>query len=250
MQSASEAGEASQNREVAHAFAAAPADGRSAASDVQRVPVEIEGRTWLVERDADLETLWERLGEDEFGGDERIPYWAEIWPATVMLGRWLLRNPGLVRGKRCLDVGCGLGLSAIVGAAVGARVTAFDYALPGLRFARSSSWLNGVEPPLFAQMDWRSPAVRPHSFDRIWAGDVFYERRFFEPLEALFRHALAPGGCIWLGDPDRTVSGDVRERLEARGWRVRRIETDKIALLGQNLTVHLWEVAADRASFS
>lgn len=205
-----------------------------------RVEVEVEGRVWLLDRAADMEALWEEM-DGELDEDERLPYWAEVWPASVLLARHILRNADRLAGRNCLDVGCGLGLTGMAGASVGARVAAFDYEWPAVRFARRNGALNGVPQPLWMLMDWRDPAVREGSFDFIWGGDVLYEKRFFDPLIRLFRHALAPGGRIWIGEPVRTVSRPVWDRLRGEGFSAEKLTVEKVALCGQNATVNLWE---------
>ncbi|WP_018125196.1 class I SAM-dependent methyltransferase [Desulfovibrio oxyclinae] len=216
------------------------------ASDIHassnRVEAEIAGRIWLLDREADLETLWERMDEGDLDDDERLPYWAEVWPASVLLGEWISRNAELVRGRKCLDVGCGLGLTALVAADLGAEVVAFDYIPRALHYAHVNAKLNDVQQPLWMAMDWRYPAVTPESFDFIWAGDVLYEKRFFDPLTALFRHALAPGGRIWIGEPVRTVSRPVWDDLENAGFAPVKLTTESVPLCGQHPRVNLWEM--------
>lgn len=207
-----------------------------------RVLVEIEDRTWILDREGDLESLWDSMDDGSLDDDERLPYWVEVWPASVLLGRWLVRNSDLIRDRNCLDVGCGLGLTAMVAASLGAHVVAFDYEPPALSFARRNAELNKVSMPLWAVMDWRKPAIRKQSFDFIWAGDVLYEKRFFEPLKRLFAHALAPGGRIWIGEPVRTVSRPVWDDLEKAGFSPVKLTTEKVALCGQNPRVNLWEM--------
>lgn len=223
--------------ECRNPLAAGPDPGCAA-----RVSVEVGGRVWHLDREADMEALWERMGEGDLGDDERLPYWAEVWPASVLLGRHILRSAAEVRGRPCLDLGCGLGLTGIIAAHAGARVVAFDYEWPAVRFARHNAALNGVPQPLWTLMDWRSPALRAHAFDFIWGGDVLYEKRFFDPLIRLFRHALAPGGRIWIGEPVRTVSRPVWDELRAEGFEPRKLTVEKVALCGQDATVNLWEV--------
>ena len=55
-----------------------------------------------------MEALWERLGQDGFGTDEHMPYWAEIWPASLLLAAWLGARRSMIAGRRCLDLGCGM----------------------------------------------------------------------------------------------------------------------------------------------
>ena len=52
-----------------------------------------------------------------------------IWPIAMVLGRHLCRNPALMRGKRCVELGSGTGMCGLVAAAVGAaRVLLTDTA--------------------------------------------------------------------------------------------------------------------------
>lgn len=214
----------------------------------QRLALEIKGRTWLIERTADLETLWEGIGQDDFGDDERIPYWAELWPASLLLADWLTERAEEIRGRRCLDVGCGLGPTAVIAASLGARVVGFDYEWPAVFFGKENAALNGLTPdraPLFVQTDWRTPGLRAGGFDFIWGGDIVYERRFFEPLAALFTNQLAPDGRIWLGEPVRSVSQPAWTELARRGWLVRRIAQRPVPVEGYSVTVNLWELRRD-----
>lgn len=207
----------------------------------QRLEILLSGRKWLMERTADLETLWESIGEN-LDEDERLPYWAEIWPSSIALARWLLGNGERIRGRACLDVGCGLGLTALVASDLGARVLAVDYELEALEWARTNTVLNGVESPLWTQMDWRTPAIREQSFSFVWGGDIFYEARFFEPLRDFFKAVLAPDGVIWIADQERNVSRPVWNRLGKSGFEVEKIKTGKESFGGQNATVNIWSI--------
>ncbi|WP_272700620.1 class I SAM-dependent methyltransferase [Desulfovibrio sp. Fe33] len=218
------------------------AESYAAPDPGSRVEVEVGGRVWLLDRAADMEALWNAMDDGDLDEDERLPYWAEVWPASVLLGRHILRNAERLRGRSCLDLGCGLGLTGMIAASAGARVAAFDYEWPAVRFARHNGELNNVPQPLWLLMDWRQPAFKPRVFDFIWGGDVLYEKRFFDPLIRLFRHALAPGGRIWIGEPVRTVSRPVWDRLRAEGFAAEKLTVEKVALCGQNATVNLWEI--------
>jgi Predicted methyltransferase len=207
------------------------------------VEADVCGVCWKLSRPADLETLWNQMGEGDLGDDERLPYWVELWPAAVLLARWLAKNGEGLRSSTCLDVGCGLGLSSLVAAAAGAHVLAFDYEPEALVYARRNIALNKAllngGAPLFALMDWRRPALAAGSINVVVGADILYERRFFEPVATLLDYAVAPGGVVWLADPEREVSSSVWERLERLGWRVSTPFSDKVSQSGQNMTVHL-----------
>ena len=154
------------------------------------------GRQWRLTRAADLEELWDAMTADPHNfEDERLPYWTELWPSSVALAGWLAARQEEIAGRVCLDLGCGLGLTALVGQWLGARVTAVDYEEAALHFASRNAALNGVTQPCWALMDWRRPAVRARSMARIWGGDIMYEKRFVAPVLRFLEHALAPDGA-------------------------------------------------------
>ena len=51
---------------------------------------------------------------DAAAGDpeQNLPYWAEIWPSGIALADAILDDPELVRGKRVIEIGSGLGVTA------------------------------------------------------------------------------------------------------------------------------------------
>lgn len=210
------------------------------------IDVEVAGRLWRLERPADLESLWEAMGEaPAWDEDERLPYWVELWPAAVLLARHVAAQAELVAGRTCVDLGCGLGLASLAAAAAGGRVLGFDYEPEALVYARRNAARN-LAPheaaPLFAVMDWRRPAVPAGSAELILGADILYERRFFEPVAAFLEHALAPLGRAWIADPERSVSAGACAGLEALGFCVTTPLTARVAAGGQNMTVHLREI--------
>ncbi|MDE7241346.1 methyltransferase domain-containing protein [Desulfovibrio sp.] len=203
------------------------------------------GRRWRLARAANLEELWDAMTEDAAAfEDERIPYWTELWPSSLVLADWLALRRADIAGRPCLDIGCGLGLTALVGQWLGARVLGMDYEEAALGFARRNADINGVAQPLWALMDWRRPGLARHAFARIWGGDVMYEKRFVAPVLRLLAHALAPGGAAWVAEPGRTVYEAFRHALSAEGWTARRVHAAEAASTdGQGRpTVAIWEL--------
>ncbi|MDR2825421.1 MAG: 50S ribosomal protein L11 methyltransferase [Deltaproteobacteria bacterium] len=178
--------------------------------------------------------------------DERLPYWVELWPASIALSDWLLLNKERISGKKCLDLGCGLGLTALVASSLNAQVLAVDYEEEALRYARLNAALNKARPPLWTVMDWRVPAVRPKAVDFIWGGDIMYERRFIDPVLDFLEYALAEGGLVWLAEPNRNVYADFRAALLQRGWKSTRVSSawvDPLHAQKSQVSVSLWELS-------
>lgn len=213
------------------------------------IQVQACQRLWKLERAADLESLWDAMTElppsSDFEDDERLPYWTELWPSSVALAEWLHSQQQSLVGKNCLDLGCGLGLTAMVGQWLGAKVLAMDYEYDALRFARKNAALNDVPQPLWAVMDWRRPAVAPGSMARIWGGDIMYEARFVKPVLDFLEYALAPGGRAWLAEPCRSVYEAFRAGFLNRGWHGKRVHSQTVEPLyaqPAQVTVHVWEL--------
>lgn len=208
----------------------------------QRLCVRAAGREWELARPADLETLWREMDAGDPDAENHIPYWVELWPATLALCDWLAVVAKELVGFRCLDLGCGLGLSALVARSLGAEVVGMDFEAEALRFARKNAAINAVPSPCWVRMDWNRPGFAPGAFRYIWGGDVLYEQRFFEPLEALLLRCLAPGGKVWFADPERAVSRGVWTRFVSRGWSVRGCGQQDVPFAQSRMTVNIWEL--------
>ncbi len=221
----------------------------------ERLEVELLGQAWIIERHGDLESLWEAMGQDDdssstFEEDERLPYWTELWPSSVMLGLWLENERGRIQGRTCLDMGCGLGLTALLGAHFGANVLALDYEWPAVRFTARNRALNTDKleaSVLPAQMDWRAPGIRQGSVPYIWGADVMYEKRFVPPVADFLRHCLAPGGRVWIAEPQRETFRSFAEHMREMGWRCEKMcekRLPHVTVKGPETGVNLWELEA------
>lgn len=186
------------------------------------IHVRAFGKTWTLERKSNLEQIWDEMGNDDFE-DERIPYWLELWPASLVLAQWLHDEQERIRGKLCLDLGCGLGFTGIVGAWLGARVIGCDYELASLVQASANAVLNAGRAPGWLCMDWRRPALLPHSLDLVWAGDILYEKRAVRPVFEALDQILRTDGIFWIADPGRGMFGDFIELASSKGWSLKQV---------------------------
>jgi predicted nicotinamide N-methyase len=184
-------------------------------SIVERVAVA--GRDWTLWRPPSAEDL---IDEDAYARDERLPYWAELWPSGQVLAEELaLRH---LAGARVLELGCGLGLPSLVAAGRGARVTATDWYTEALNYARRNAAEAGLEIDT-ALLDWFRPApelLAAAPFDLVIGADVLYEDRNGEALEALLPRLVAPTGEALVTDPRRPNAATLLKPLRARGWEV------------------------------
>ena len=57
------------------------------------------------------------IKEEDYVKDERLPYWADVWPSSRVLAEHVVRHKG--NGRRSLELGCGSGLVACALASAG-----------------------------------------------------------------------------------------------------------------------------------
>lgn len=170
--------------------------------------------------------------------DERIPYWAELWPAAIGLSKYLIEFDIIKNKEDVIEMGCGLGLPGIVAGKLGAKVIFTDYLEEALIFTKKNWNLNCLsESPSsggevrFETLDWRQPNP-DFAADLVFASDICYEKRFFEFLPDAFRTLCKPGGSIIVSDPSREVAQDFFQNITTEGFKVNKISYDIQPILG------------------
>lgn len=141
----------------------------------------IAGQEVLLLRPRDYDAM---LTEEAFEREELLPYWAQLWPSGMLLAEVLAARAW--RGRRVLELGCGLGLASIVAARAGARVTATDWSPASVAATADNAARNGVELET-AVADWDRPGnlLADAPWDLVVGADILYERKKCETLLAL-----------------------------------------------------------------
>lgn len=167
----------------------------------------------------DVDALLDEIDPEAFSRDERLPYWAQLWPAALALGGDLLARPP-EPGSRVLELGCGLALPTVVAAKLGCTVLATDYEEIALKFARYNSLRNGVSERVgFGVVDWRTSCLSER-FQYVIGSDIWFDRADIPPLLRLTDGALEAGGVLIASDPGRWGVGRAFfQELEGRGYR-------------------------------
>ncbi len=172
-------------------------------------------QTYVLAAPADPDGVLDEAVADG-GGDWHMPYWATPWASGLFLAETVLARPEALRGRRVLELGCGLGTTAI------GAVLAQGGAGGGGRGLKPARWAGGGEggdepagragefiaADVFAETlaycrynvlrntgrvvrtllaDWRTAGgqealVRAGPFDLVLAADVLYEPEDVAPL--------------------------------------------------------------------
>jgi predicted nicotinamide N-methyase len=169
------------------------------------------------------------------------PHWAYLGHGGVALATKIFETPELVRGKRVIDLGCGLGIAGIAAAMVGAReVVMTDREERALWCALAGCKANGVRDvrempavwnapddcalptlPVFddvrdcgsdcvvraAKVDWFEPELAPGGFDVALACDVLYTPDAVDAIATLVLRLFEDDG----GDGGKAIGASSSE---------------------------------------
>lgn len=162
--------------------------------------VRVRGDVISLLRPRDAESL---ISEEEFAQDERLPYWADVWPSSIVLARWIAARE---RRGTAIELGSGLGLATIAAMRAGLQVLATDYYADALRFTRVNAHRALGREPETRLVDWRSLPPDLGRFAWVFAADVLYERPYGEVVAAVIARTLAPRGTGVVADPGRVAA--------------------------------------------
>lgn len=152
---------------------------------------------------ADPDALLDTMDQTSFAeSDDRMPYYALLWPAGESLAAAVAEGSDLA-SRTALDLGAGTGAVAFAAARRGARVTALDWAPEAEPLLRAGAAHLGLTIERMLVCDWRKAPPDLGRFDLILAADVLYEARNAAPVAQFLAAHLAPGGEAWLADPGR-----------------------------------------------
>ena len=158
---------------------------------------------------------------DQVNDPDEIPFWAELWPASIGLATMILQNPSFWRGKTVLELGAGVGLAGIAASLAGARVTHSDFLEDAFDFIKVNRWRNGVDQIPLLLADWRRFPENAGTFDLVIGADILYEKTLHDPLVTVLRRALRQDGLVWLADPGRDYGRQFVRRQTEADWVVR-----------------------------
>ena len=167
----------------------------------------------------DINALVDQMTPEDFGPDERLPYWAVLWPAALDLARLSLELPAA--SGPTLELGAGLGLVSLVLAHAGQAVVASDYEPDALALLDHNAALAGLRLETL-RVDWRAveaehPTLR-HGFRRILGSDLVYEARNIEPLAQAIDFFADDRAEVVVADPGRPYFPALTQALAARGF--------------------------------
>jgi predicted nicotinamide N-methyase len=186
-----------------------------AASDVVEETLVLGGRPTRLLRPRSGDALLDEVLAEDDPADERLPFWAELWPSGSALAAAVAELD--LTGRRVLELGCGLGLVSVAAAAAGADVLATDQSTEALAFTAVNAERNGVPVrTVRCAFERPEPLLAGAPWDLVLAADVLYEPKTVPVLVDLLPRL---GRAVWLADPGRPREPDFLRGVDAAGWR-------------------------------
>ena len=141
----------------------------------------------------DMEAYIEDLASrTSFGQELSLPFWAKIWPTSLLLGH-ILEAKYPVADLDVLEIGSGVGLCGLVAAAKGARVTLSDTHPDALLFGRINALKNGLQDRVrVACVDFTTDRLQER-FQRIIGSEVLYKEAVYTHVVDFLAHHLISG---------------------------------------------------------
>ena len=188
-----------------------------AAADLVEEVLTLGRREVRLLRPRDGDALLDEVLAEEDPGDERLPFWAELWPsggalAAAVAGRDL-------SGVRVLELGCGLGLVSVAAAGAGGDVVAADQSAEAIAFTTVNADRNGVRLRTVRCAFERPTALLAEApWDLVLAADVLYEPKNVPVLLGLLPRLVDGTGEVWVADPGRPRERAFLDGVDALGW--------------------------------
>ncbi|MBI1341547.1 MAG: hypothetical protein GC171_01300 [Terrimonas sp.] len=155
------------------------------------------------------EQYYHRLQRNEL---TPFPYWAQVWPASIAICRFINAHTHFVYGKKVLELAGGLGLPSMLSAKYAERVIVSDYAFEAVFFQNKSIDRNQLKNISCVQLNWHT--LPDHlDADLILLSDINYDPIEFETIYAVLLRFINQGSTIIISTPQRIQGRDFLELL-------------------------------------
>ena len=145
-----------------------------AASDLVEETLTLGGHTVRLLRPRSGDALLDEVLAEDDPADDRLPFWAELWPSGSALAAAVAELD--LTGRRVLELGCGLGLVSVAAAVAGADVLAADQSAEAIAFTTVNAERNGVAVrTVRCAFERPEPLLAGAPWDLVLAADVLYE---------------------------------------------------------------------------
>jgi 2-polyprenyl-3-methyl-5-hydroxy-6-metoxy-1,4-benzoquinol methylase len=166
----------------------------------------------------DRQQFHDPLGEAQGQGisEAQWPLFGMLWPSGRVLAHAMLSFE--LRGRRILEVGCGLAFASLVLHRRGGDITASDCHPLAAAFLLENLRLNGLPEMKYEPGHWSRANPRLGLFDLIIGSDLLYDREQPEALSQFIDRHSAPSVEVLIADPDRGNQAGFNRKMGVLGY--------------------------------
>lgn len=141
-----------------------------------------------------------------------FPFWAKLWPSSLALTLFLQKNIELVKNKKIVEVGAGIGLPSFSIASEAAEITITDYSADAVELMQKNIAYCGNQKISAICADWN---FFPDYIDAevLLLSDTNYAPSNFQSLKKLIEHFINKGATIIIATPERITASPFIEQL-------------------------------------
>lgn len=142
---------------------------------------------------------------DDGDGFEEPPLYGVLWPSAEGLARWLWQeHKEELKGKKVLEIGCGLALPSLLAARLGADVLAMDNHANFPKVLEENLAANSIDKNIRSLVgSFADPTLHLGEFDFIIGSDILYEPELYLLMEKFIVRHAKPMARVVVADPGR-----------------------------------------------
>ncbi len=144
------------------------------------------------------------------------PLFGLLWPSGHVLAGAMVRYE--IKGKRILELGCGLGLASLVLHRRGGDITASDNHPLAAAFLLENLRLNDLPAMKYEVGNWSLKDSQLGLFDLIIGSDVLYDREQPEAVSQFVHAHSASDVQVMIIDPNRSNHGSFSRKMGLLGY--------------------------------
>jgi len=150
-----------------------------------------------------IDSIVNEMTQEEFGEDERFPYYITIWDSGPVLATWLIENIENIDTMTILELGSGTGVTGVALATAGCRLIFTDYEEYSVELCARNAIQNGIKNYDCLTADWRNFPDIDEKIDMVVCSDVLYEEKQVIPLYSVIKKYLKLNTAVYISDPQR-----------------------------------------------
>ena len=171
------------------------------------------------------------VAEDLGISSAQWPLFGVVWPSSEVLAHFM--SDFEIKGKRILEVGCGIGLTSLLLNRRQADITATDYHPEVEDFLQENTRLNDDELIPFIRTGWADEITRLGKFDLILGSDLLYEEEHAALLSGFIDQHAKPHCEVIIVDPGRSQYSRFSKLMTELGYTLNKSKPKNTAYLEQ-----------------